>query len=130
MRSALCHKQIRGRVGFALNIILALTVRGLLATAGTLLGRAPEPAIPPRNPQSLLAFPYRAGASQPFGPDPRAPGCSRSFSLLGSVAAKAQRREDKCATVKLLVHSRASVRMILAPGGSFPLGALSLPVID
>jgi hypothetical protein len=60
--------KVLGRVGFALDIILALTVRGPLATAGTLLGRA-------RNPQSLLAVPYRAGAS-PSRSDPthRAPG--------------------------------------------------------
>src|SRR5262245_26427606 len=55
-----------------------LTVRGCLATAGTLLGCLPEPAFP-------LAVPYRAGLS-PSRSDPahQAPGsCSRSFLIAG-----------------------------------------------
>jgi hypothetical protein len=97
-----------------------------LATAGPLLGCVLEPAIP-------FAVPYRAGLSPAVRTRPTelrdnpAPG---AFSLPGSVAAKAQWREDKCATVNVLVHSRASVRMILAPSGSSPLGASSLPAID
>src|SRR5262245_7878097 len=98
---------------------------GLLATAGPLLGPLPEHPI-------LIGCSLSGGASPAVRTRPTklrgpAPG---AFSLLGSVAAKAQRREHKCATLNELVQSRTNVRMILAPSGSFPLGASSLAVID
>jgi hypothetical protein len=68
--------KVLGRVGFALDIILALTVRGPLATAGTLLGRAPEPAIPIGCSLSGGGFP------QPFGPDPPSSGVTLLPELL------------------------------------------------
>jgi len=103
-----------------------LTIRGPLATARRLLGA-------PRNLRSPFAVPYRAGLPPAVRTRPTelrgdpAPG---AFSLLGSVAAKAQWQEDNCATVYVLAHSGASVRMILAPSGLSPLGASSLPAID
>src|SRR5262245_49858725 len=98
---------------------------GLLATAGPLLGPLPE------HPILIWLFVIGRGFSSRSDPATKlrgpAPG---AFSLLGSVAAKAQRREHKCATLNELVQSRTNVRMILAPSGSFPLGASSLAVID